>query len=413
MADAARRDDGGTRLVLGLCALNVLAYVDRQLLAALAPLLIADLGLSRADVGLLVGLTFIVVFALGTGVVGSLADSGSRPRLIAGGLATWSAATALTGTATGFASLAFWRSLVGAGEATLPAPALSMIADRVAPERRGLANGVFYAGIPVGFALAFALAGTMGPALGWRACFFVLGPLGLLGVFAVARMADPPRRGAARPAAGVVESFRALAAAVAARPALGVLTLAGVLVVFASASSQHVITWLVQERGFEFRRAALLSSGLMLAAGLAGNLGIGALTDRARRRHPGDRLLALAGLAALGLAATFGFYTLSPGSPLFLPCWFVAQAFLLGWYGAWVAGIDELAPEGRKATSVGAALLVLNLLGVATGPWITGLIGDRAGLGAGLLWSLAPAVLGALLFAAVGLSERRAAPAEG
>ena len=36
-----------------LTAFNVLNFVDRQLIAGLAPLLIADLGLTRADIGLL------------------------------------------------------------------------------------------------------------------------------------------------------------------------------------------------------------------------------------------------------------------------------------------------------------------------------------------------------------------------
>ena len=108
-------------LVAAVAALNVLAYVDRQLLVALAPLLIADLGLSRAQIGLLVGVTFIVVFALGSLLVGVLADRYNRPRLIALGLVVWSAATAFTSTAGGLASLAFWRVLVGVGEAGLPA----------------------------------------------------------------------------------------------------------------------------------------------------------------------------------------------------------------------------------------------------------------------------------------------------
>lgn len=407
--------DGGVwRLVAGLAALNVLAYVDRQLLAALAPLIMADLGLTRADIGLLVGVTFIAVFALGTGVAGAFADRGSRPRLMAGGLGAWSVATALTGTATGFASLAAWRALVGVGEATLPPTALSMIGDRVPPARRGLASGVFYAGVPLGFALAFALAGWLGPWLGWRACFLVLGPLGLLAVAFVWRMADPPRRGghAAAPASGPAASARDLARAVKQRPALAVLTAGGVLVVFASAASQHAITWLVQERGFEYRRAALLSSVMLLAGGLVGSLAIGALTDRARRRGAGARLVALGALGAGGLLASFAFYTLAPASPLFLPCWFVAQCWLMGWYGPCVTALDEMAPAGLKATTVGASLLLINLFGVATGPYVVGLIGDHWGLTAGLRWSLLPAAAGVLLFVRVGLGEgvSRSAP---
>src|SRR5262245_48368555 len=73
-------------LVAAVGALNVLSYVDRQLMVALAPLLIADLGLTRAQIGFLVGGPFIVVFAVGILVVGVLADRYNRPRLIALGL---------------------------------------------------------------------------------------------------------------------------------------------------------------------------------------------------------------------------------------------------------------------------------------------------------------------------------------
>ena len=398
--------------VAALGGLNVLSYVDRQMLVALAPLLIADLGLSRAQIGLLVGVSFIGVFALGTLVVGVLADRWSRPRLMAGGLAAWSAATALTGAATGFGTLAACRALVGIGEATLPPSALSMLGDRVPPRRVGFANGVFYAGIPLGFAVSFGLAGWIGPWLGWRACFLALGAMGLVAVGLVWRMTDPPRRGASprEEASGLAATARAFRGAFAARPALPLLILGGTLLVYASASSQHTIIWLVEERGFAYPRAAFLSAALTATAGLLGNLGVGALTDRARRRHSGANLVALGGLGALGLAAAALFYHLPRASAFFYPCWFLAQAWLLGWYGPLVAAIDDLAPPGRRAAFLGFALLVVNVVGVSSGPYLTGLVGDRAGLTAGLTWSLLPAALGALLVAAIGLAEMRRPP---
>ncbi|HYR29421.1 MAG TPA: MFS transporter, partial [Thermoanaerobaculia bacterium] len=42
-------------LLFFLTALNILNFVDRMLIASLAPLLIRDLGLSRAQIGLLTG----------------------------------------------------------------------------------------------------------------------------------------------------------------------------------------------------------------------------------------------------------------------------------------------------------------------------------------------------------------------
>ena len=390
-------------LVAAVAGLNVLAYVDRQLLVALAPLLIADLGLSRAQVGLLVGVTFIVVFALGSLLVGVLADRYNRPRLIALGLAVWSAATALTSTSGGLASLAFWRVLVGVGEAGLPATALSMLSDRVAGRHLAVATSLYYAGVPVGFALSFALSGAIAPRLGWRACFLVLGLAGLACALFVRRMADPPRRGERAPGGGP-----GLAAALRERPMLLVLTAAATLLVYASASSQHTITWLVSERGFDYSRAAFLSAGVILAAGLVGSVAIGALADRAQRVHPAGRLVALVGVNAVGLAAAAAFYTVPPATPAFFLAWFLAQAYLLGWYGSLVAAVAERAPAERRASVLGFLLLVINLFGVATGPYVTGLVADRSTLTSALLWSLVPAAIGTLVLAAAFVSERRA-----
>lgn len=403
----APEEQGAFRLVAVVASLNVLSFVDRQLVVALAPLLIADLGLSRAQIGLLVGVSFMSLYAVGTLVIGVLADRWNRPRLIALGLAVWSSATALTATASGMSSLAAWRSLVGIGEAALPATALAMVGDRVPPRHLGLASGVFYAGVPVGFALSFALSGLLGPWLGWRACFVSLGALGVLGTLLMLRVEDPPRRGGAPAAA----DWRGAWSDVAGRPLVLLLTAAGVLLVYSSAASQHTITWLVEERGFPYARAALLSGVVTLVAGLAGNLGIGALTDRAHRRHPAGRPLALAGVSSLGLGAAALFYVLPPASVAFFACWFLASSYLLGWYGALVAAVHERAPEGRRATVLGFLLLMVNLFGVATGPWVTGLVGDRAGLTTALLWSLVPGAAGALLLALLGVREWRGRPA--
>jgi MFS family permease len=371
----------------------------------------ADLGLSRAEIGLLMGVAFIVVFSLATIAMGAFADRLSRPRLIAAGLGVWSVATALTGTATGLARLAAARALVGVGEATLSPSALAMLADIFPAARLGLANGVFYAGIPVGFACSFALAAWLAPWLGWRACFLALGAAGLGAVALVWRMADPPRRipaAAGDPAVakgGIVPRLRR---ALADEPALGLVVLGAAALAYTSASSQHGITWLVQERGFEYARAAWLSALVIATAGLAGNLAIGALTDRARRAGPASRLLALVAVGFVSLVVSAAFYLLPPGSPLFYACWLVTQAWMLGWYGPAFAAVQELAGPESRATVIGFALLAVNLLGVATGPWVTGMIGDRASLTRGLVLSLGVGAFGLLLVVVAAARVARA-----
>jgi len=399
-------------LLAALTALNVLSYVDRQLVVTLAPLLMADLGFTRAQVGLLVGASFIVVFAVVTLGFGAASDRGSRPRLIAAGLAVWSVGILLTGAARGFWPMALLRALVGVGEAALAPAALSMLGDRFPRSRLGLANGVFYAGIPLGFAISFALAGWIGPWLGWRACFFALGACGLLAVAAVLRLPDPPRHGvgakaAARPSLGPL--VRVLARTLAERPILLLISLAGAALAFASSSSQHTITWLVQERGLPYSRAAFLSAAVLALAGLAGSLGIGATTDAWRRRRAAGRLLALALLGAAGLSCAAAFYGLPPFSPLFVPCWFLAQAWMMGWFGSLLAALDEQAPADARGTVIGFGLLAVNLLGVAPGPWVTGILGDRFSLTRGLFASLAVGACGLLVLVAAARKEEAAA----
>jgi len=403
-------DRGAWRLLAALTALNVLGYVDRQLVVALAPVLEAELGLSHAQTGLVIGASFIGAFALGLPITGAIADRAHRPRLLAAGLGAWSVATGLAGTASGFLPLAGWRALVGVGEATLPPTAISLLGERFAPARLGFASSVFYMGVPVGYAGSLAFAAAVTPALGWRACFLVMGAAGLAAVPAVLRIPDPGLRARSRPGEAREPTLRVLRRGFAEQPLLAPLVLAATLLVFTSASSQHLVTWLVQERGFAFGRAGSVAAVVLAVASLGGLL-IGAATDRARRRGPAGRLAAFCALGAVALGATVAFYRLPSSSPYFLPAWLVAQAWSLGWFGPIMASLHELAPADARATVIGSGLLVLNLCGVATGPWVTGLVADRTSLSTGLLASVVGLAAGLVLLGFVALRLRTRPPA--
>jgi predicted MFS family arabinose efflux permease len=276
-----------------------------------------------------------------------------------------------------------------------------------------LANGVFYAGIPLGFAISFGLAGSLGPWLGWRACFFVLGTLGLLAVAGTLTLRDPKRRHAQPTPARAREVAASFVAALAERPRLRLVILAGALLAYMSSSSQHAITWLVEERGLPYPRAALLAGAMVALGGLLGNLAIGAVADRwARSGMPLGRPGGIVAIGAIAVPSSAVFYLLPAASPAFLPCWFVSQAFMLGWFGPVTAEIVEEAPATIRATVTGFGLMIVNLLGVAIGPWITGLIGDHASLTRGLLVSVVVGSVGllTLVWAGTRAPARRASP---
>ena len=392
-------------VLLGMMtALNVLNFVDRQLISSLAPLLIADLGLSRSQIGLLVGFTFVVFYTLVGMLLGVAADRWSRRAIIAWGLGLWSVMTALSGAARSFVHLALPRVLVGVGEATLTPAALSMLGDAFPVRRLGLATGIYYAGLPIGTALSLGVAGWVAPRFGWRVCFYVFGLVGLAAVGLLFLVREPARRAVAGAPATAAPSMRAIVGdlrrALAERPALGLIVVGGSALAYGSASALHGITWLVQERGFPFATAAYTAGLMAVTSGLLGNLAGGWVADWCGRRWRGGRSWSLVLLTLFFAPFSVAFFLLPTSSPLFYVCWFFSSASTVAYFGPVFSAVQELAPGHIRSSAVAFGLLVMNIVGVGPGPWITGLIGDQVSLTMGLLSSVGVSTLSVVAFAA-------------
>lgn len=402
------------RLLAFLTLLNVLNFVDRILITALAPLLIEDLGLTRAQIGLLAGFGFVFFYSFVGLLLGLAADRWRRIPLVAAGVALWSAMTALSGAARGFAGLALPRLFVGVGEATLTPAALSMLGDAFPPRRLAMASGVYYAGIPLGTAVGLIASGWLAPRWGWRAPFWILGGLGLVAALLLPLFREPARRraGAAAPAVSLGRLARDFVRALARRRDLALTLLGGSLLCYGAAAAMHGVTWLVEERGYAYSRAAFASGVVAVLGGLAGNLAGGAFADRCARRRPDGHLFSLIPMTLFFVPISFVYYRLEPGTPLFHLCWFVTVAGTSAWFGPLFAAIQQLAPGQLRASTVALGLLTINLLGVGPGPLVTGWIGDRRDLTTGLLASLAVVALAVVPFAlALRLRRRERQPA--
>lgn len=172
----------------------MLSPIDRQLLASFANFVVPDLGLTNAQFGLLTGVLFLVSYALMGLVMGPLADIVHCPRLVAVAVGLWSALTAASGAARGFVTLAIPRVLIAVGESALTPASMSMLADRFPRSRLGFAVGFYYTGVPLGFGLSLLIAGYLGPAIGWRNCFYALGAIGLVLALVMLLIQETPRR---------------------------------------------------------------------------------------------------------------------------------------------------------------------------------------------------------------------------
>lgn len=360
-----------------LTFVNVMNFVDRQLLASFANFIIPDLGLTNTQFGLLTGFAFILFYSTMGLFAGALADMVHRPRLLAGGVALWSLLTAASGAARGFVSLALPRTFIGIGESVCTPTSMSMLADRFPAARLGFAAGIYYMGVPIGIGVSLLIAGYLGPAIGWRNCFYALGALGVLVSAALLFVKETPRgHDAVGVGAAPAErpSFRDIARtlvhALGSSPAL-VLTIAGgVALHFLLGAAAFDQLWFVHERGFERAEIAQWTGWLGMAGGVLGNLAGGLGGDWFQRRFRVGRPMFLFWVMLLMAPLNVVYRLIAPDSVLFWIGVF-AGFFQLGcFYGPTFATVQELVPPNVRASVVAFYLLMLNLVGLGIG--ITG-----------------------------------------
>ena len=132
MLDKKEKEQVETRhyiFLIFLILLNVMNFVDRQLLASFANFIIPDLSLSNTQFGILTGFGFLFFYSIMGLFMGILADKVHRSKLIAIGVALWSCLTALSGAARGFTGLLIPRMFIGVGESILTPTAISILPD--------------------------------------------------------------------------------------------------------------------------------------------------------------------------------------------------------------------------------------------------------------------------------------------
>jgi len=178
---------------LGLLTfINLLNYLDRNVIFALFEPIKADLALTDAQLGWL-GSAYVLVFSLAALPFGVMSDLRSRRAVIAFGVACWSLFTVLSGMVESYAQLFICRAAVGIGEAAFGAAAASLVADYYAKRGRSMAMGILAAGLVLGGGLGIWLGGQLGEAYGWRVAFMVVGAPGFVCAILAARLRDPTR----------------------------------------------------------------------------------------------------------------------------------------------------------------------------------------------------------------------------
>jgi len=378
-------------ILLLLTALNFLNYVDRYLVAAVAPKYQEELLLSNTMTGF-VASAFMIGYFVTSPFFGRMADAraaggGSlRTKLIFVGVLLWSIATVASGMAKGAGSLIAARVFVGIGEASYATIAPTIIDDLAPPEKKNKWLAVFYIATPVGSALGYVLGGFLEHRYGWRSAFYVAGGPGVLLAFLVLLIREPQR-------ASVAETIDSGAALRALRRApIYVACVAG-LCMYTFALGGFAVwapKFLYQTHHMELADADFGFGTVAVLGGIVGTVVGGFLADRGLRKDAPDEVRVRAYLRFSALATAIAIpasvatiYAPSPRS--FFIAIFVCEAALFASTSPINAVILGSVPKWLRATAMAVSIFAIHAFGDFPSPPLVGKIADHTTLQKALL----------------------------
>src|SRR5436305_7074619 len=132
---------------------STLNYLDRQLLATLAPLIMAELAFNQTGFGFLIS-AFSIAYAATSLLAGWFLDQAGVNRGMTAAVSWWSAAALGTGLTRGLGGLVFCRAALGIGQSAGVPAAGKLNGIYLKAEERALGAAVNQIGLSLGLAIA-------------------------------------------------------------------------------------------------------------------------------------------------------------------------------------------------------------------------------------------------------------------
>ena len=396
-------------LILGLLtALNLLNYLDRTVLPAVLAPVQDDLHLSNFVSGWLPTIFLIGYFATSPvfGTLGDRADPSatwSRTRLIALGIAVWSAATVASGLAQTAGQMVVARAFVGLGEASYATLAPTLIDDLAPANRKSRWMAIFYSATPIGSALGYLVGGAILHSHGWRAAFFVAGGPGLLVALLCLLVVEPAREASARATAATAAGDRRPGALLRSAKELARVPLyRGTVLGYCAYTfalggfAYWAPVYLHRRYGTAPGRASVVFGLVTVAAGIVGTLVGGFFADRATNARLEraetakgaalgpreiDDAIARGNLAIPALGATLGaplaaVAIASATASTFFVATFPAEIALFLMSGPINVAILRSSPPALRASAMALSIFAIHALGDLWSPPLIGLVAD-------------------------------------
>jgi MFS family permease len=299
------------------------------------------------------------------------------------------------------------RSIVGLGEAGYGSVGAALIASHFPSRMRAALLAAFFASASVGSVLGVMLGGLIAARWGWHAAFGVVGFPGLVLALLYLKVRDyrtveltPALDQATRSMGEVARHIVKILAR--SRTMFWVCVGGAAQLIVVSAVWSWLPSFLNRVHGVAPAQAGVRAA-LIVLCGAIGSVVWGAVVDRAGMRRSRTKFTALALLCiATLISLVFAFGAPRLGIALSAPAQFALIA--LGGFlmtctvGPVSAIVIDVVHPGVRATGCSVLALFQNLLGLALGPFIAGILSDGWGLESALTVMPAFSALAALCF---------------
>ena len=383
-----------------LTALNLLNYIDRNVLYAVQDMVKAEFHRSDAAFGFLTSV-FFIFYMIAAPFMGPLSVKFSRKAVIIVGALIWSGATLLTAITKNFDELLLRHTLVGVGEASFVILSPTFVADMFPERMRGRVMGIFYLAIPVGSALGYLIGGVLGSKYGWRFPFYVGAAPGVALALLLLLIPEPPLGQFDRPeeineirygvgsSVGVRRLFQILIRALLQlwdtlkgllrNPAFLTATLGMAMMTFALGGLQvWMPTFLHRVHNYSLRDASILFGASVIACGLTASVLGGYLSDWLLKRTKAAHYLVSAVSLGLGIPAMC--LALFAAGKLMIAGMFAAEFLLLLNTGPLNAAVINSVGPHVRAMALAVNIFIFHLLGDVPSAYLIGWMSDHYSL---------------------------------
>ncbi|WP_084247558.1 MFS transporter [Gordonia hydrophobica] len=367
-------------------ALLLSDYMSRQVLSAVFPMLKGEWDLSDSQ---LASLTSIVALMVGllTFPLSVIADRFGRVRSLVIMAVVWSVATLMCALAASYEHMLIARFFVGVGEAAYGSVGIAVVLSVFSPRLHSSLSGAFMAGGSFGSVVGVALGGVIAVHLGWRWSFTAMAVLGLI-LAALFRAVVTEKRldryavrdeSSAVAAAANVAKIRVPISTLFTNSAVWCAYIAGGLQMFTAAV---LLSWTPsffnRYYGLEPASAAGVAALFVLLVG-TGMVVCGVITDRASRNNPSNKWLSAVAFCAIALVCLGMAFRIETGG-LQLTLLAIGAFFSAGTSGPTAAMVAGLTHESVRSSALGTLTVANNILGLALGPYVIGVLADSMGL---------------------------------